>query len=790
MSAFEGMSDADFAAAYKAQKTINDPFGGALAKEGVTGKLADVARSIYMQESGGGKNTKTSNAGAVGGMQIIPSTFASVADKGWDIKDPEQNMRAGIRYLQQLDKQSGGVPELTAAGYYGGPGGMEKARKGIAVSDPRNPNAPTTLQYGQQVAARMPQRPVVDALNKVAGAVMGSANAATPESSKAAVNPFEGMSDADFAAAYKQSKTTPAQPAESGGFMQNVGNAAAGLVRGAGSIGATLLTPIDAAARAVNGGKPINVGGYDIAGQDRRAGMDAGLQSAGAEPDSLMFKGGKLTGEIAGTAGAGGAIANGLLRAAPVVSSIAPAVAKFLTNAANVGGSVVPNAANFLTKAAGVGGNAALGAANFLTKAAPAIQSGGLSLGAGAPTNALANILARTGGGAVNGAVSAGLVNPNDAGTGALFGAALPGAVKLAGTAGALLNKGASSLTSNVLGMATGTGAEAVRTAYQSGKTGATAFLDNMRGNVPMTDVLDSAKSALGQMRLDRAAEYRNGMINISADKSVINFAPIDKAIAGIQSMGNFKGQVINKNSAGVVDEISGLVTQWKGLNPAEYHTPEGLDALKQAISDVRDTTQFGTAARKAADTAYNAVKGEIVSQAPTYAKVMKDYSNASTVMSEVEQALSLGKKASNDTAMRKLQSLMRNNVNTNFGNRLNLAKTLEDNGADLMAPIAGQAMSSMTPRGLAGLTATGTASAAALMTNPLALAALPATSPRIVGEAAYKLGAGVRGVANAGNATSNSLAKILQAGGARPLTFEQYAPLLATAPVLAASQR
>lgn len=133
----------------------NSLFEQALMAEGITGQLADLARSIYMQESGGGRNTKTSNAGAHGGMQIIPSTFNSVADKGWDINNPEHNARAGIRYLKQLDKMSGGVPELTAAGYYGGPGGMKKARQGIAVSDPRNPHAPNTLQYGQQVVQRM-----------------------------------------------------------------------------------------------------------------------------------------------------------------------------------------------------------------------------------------------------------------------------------------------------------------------------------------------------------------------------------------------------------------------------------------------------------------------------------------------------------------------------------------------------------------------------------------------------------------------------------------------------------
>lgn len=132
-----------------------EQFQTALQAEGVSGKLADLSKSIFHQESGSGKNSKTSNAGAVGGMQIIQGTFDRVADKGWNINDPIQNARAGIRELVRLDRLSGGNDALTAAGYYGGEGGMNKARKGVAVSDPRNPNAPTTLQYAQQVVNRM-----------------------------------------------------------------------------------------------------------------------------------------------------------------------------------------------------------------------------------------------------------------------------------------------------------------------------------------------------------------------------------------------------------------------------------------------------------------------------------------------------------------------------------------------------------------------------------------------------------------------------------------------------------
>lgn len=529
------------------------------------------------------------------------------------------------------------------------------------------------------------------------------------------------------------------EPTAMQSLAQHGKNLAGGLLRGAGSIGATIARPFESGAE----------------NDERRTRLDENARLLiGADPESWMYKGGKLGGELAGTAGAGGVIASGLMRAAPAVARFAPSVA------------------------------------DALTKAAPVIQSGGLTAGTNAPSNAVANLLLRSGGGAVNGAVSAGMVNPDDAGMGAMIAGALPGAVQASKLAGGLINGAASGATKHTLGMMTGTGGNAISTAYKAGKEGGTTFLDNMRGGVQMTDVLDSAKSALGKMRLDRSAQYKSGMAGVSADKTVIDFAPIDAAVSTLKTMGNYKGQVINKNASGTVDEISGLVNQWKGLDPTEFHTPEGLDALKQAISDIRDGTQFGTAGRKAADTAYNAVKGEIVSQAPTYAKVMKDYSQASEVLSEVERALSLGNKAAADTSMRKLQSLMRNNVNTNFGNRLDLAKTLEQKGADILPAVAGQSMSSWTPRGLAGLGATGAGFGAVATSNPATLAALPFTSPRLVGEMAYGLGAGNRGLIDVGKKAGKEITGLLGRMNAPQLSAEEIASLLSTSSALYANQR
>lgn len=296
---------------------------------------------------------------------------------------------------------------------------------------------------------------------------------------------------------------------------------------------------------------------------------------------------------------------------------------------------------------------------------------------------------------------------------------------------------------SSVIGTMTGSGGAPIREAFKAGKTGgdyAKAFLDNLRGDVPASDVVESARGAVDQMRADRGNAYRSGMVDVSKDPAILSFDPIDAALQKVQSIGTYKGQVIDEAGAATTAKIAQVIEDWKRLDPAEFHTVEGLDALKKKIGKIRDGTDFGKPERVAADTAYNAVKDQIVQQAPTYGKVMKDYEAASEALREVEKALSLGEKASVDTALRKLQSIMRNNVNTNYGKRAELGQTLVDSGAGTLMPtLAGQALNKWTPRGLQALGAQGTAISS--FANPAFLGALPFMSPRVMGEAAYYAG-------------------------------------------------
>lgn len=512
-------------------------------------------------------------------------------------------------------------------------------------------------------------------------------------------------------------RNTPVAPTESpqvesqetgkAKMLQGAKDLAGGLVRGAGSIGSTLyeMTPLGTLQRAINGKSFLG------SRKERTEGIDSGLtELIGSNPENTMYQAGKIGGEIAGTAGTGSVLANGM-RAVPL-----------------------------------------------LAKFAPAVESGGFKLGNAATSSKLFNGLMRTAGGAAQGAAAAGLVNPEDAGTGAVIGGVAPGAVKVAGEVGKALGGG----VANTLGATTGVGGEAVKAAFDAGKNKSADFLTHLRGKGEFEDVVASAKEGLARMRDARAAQYRSGMVDISNDKTVLDFKPIDDAMNRVLSIGNYKGMQINKNASGVVNEIYDVVNQWKALPKAEYHTPEGLDALKRAIGDIRDATQFGTPARKAADTVYNSVKQEITSQAPTYAKVMRDYSEASKTLEEVTKALSLGEKASADTSIRKLQSLLRNNAQTNYGNRLSLANELEQQGGVSLRPaLAGQAMNSWMPRGMVGAIEKGALGVGSVL-NPAILAAAPAASPRLVGEAAYGAGRALGGAGNATGQFSNRLSALL----------------------------
>ena len=170
---------------------------------------------------------------------------------------------------------------------------------------------------------------------------------------------------------------------------RNSANILAGAIRGAGSIGSTLLAPFDylegkltdlIAGLGKNPAVPRN--------EQRRADITGGLQSLGADPESAQFQFGKVGTEVMGTMGVGPALGT----VAGVAGATPRVVQALTTGGFRTGGPV------------------------------------GTTLGAKAADMGL-----RMGAGTVTGGATAGLVNPADAPTGAMIGGALPLATKLAG---------------------------------------------------------------------------------------------------------------------------------------------------------------------------------------------------------------------------------------------------------------------------------------------------------------------------------------------------------------------
>ena len=347
--------------------------------------------------------------------------------------------------------------------------------------------------------------------------------------------------------------------------------------------------------------------------------------------------------------------------------------------------------------------------------------------------------------------------------TGGAIGTAIPVIGRGIQAAGGAIRRG--------LGLTTGAGEESISQAIKAGREGNQAFLQNIRGEVPAMDVLDQAKDALANMRAARSQAYSQTIKPVMANQTKLDFAPItgklDEVVESLKVKTPTGSQFkIGSDELRKVEELQNIVKTWQ--KDPTLHTAEGLDALKQRLDALYPDSPMQKQVQRVVSAVRNTVKDTIVAQDQNYAKTMKAYEEALSLEREIERALSLGNRSAADTAIRKLQSLTRNNANTNYGYRLELARALQQQGGqDLMPALAGQALSSFTPRGLAGQgAALGIGAGGALTVNPAALAALPLTSPRLVGMGAYGLGRATRNIPKLTDAELRNMARMLTTQG------------------------
>jgi hypothetical protein len=307
------------------------------------------------------------------------------------------------------------------------------------------------------------------------------------------------------------------------------------------------------------------------------------------------------------------------------------------------------------------------------------------------------------------------------------------------------LGRGVSATTREILGKTTGVGGESLGIAYQAGKEGGEAaktYRDTVKGNISGETVVDNARDAVETLYTNASDAYNQARAGWAGNAVPLDLTPIEKTyrdlVASTQTNKGFSK--IGENDRAVLSDIGAKIEEFKQLHPSP--TVADLDALKQSIGNIVPESPMHTQQSRMIGSMRNSVKREIGKQDPAYEKAMREYSDSMDKIKEIQKSLGLGDKTSVDSALRKLTSLTRNNVNTSYGHRLNLARDLEEaSGRQLLPALAGLANKELMPRGIQGATAIPATIVGGALVHPALFGGLVAESPRLTGNAAYGLG-------------------------------------------------
>jgi hypothetical protein len=333
---------------------------------------------------------------------------------------------------------------------------------------------------------------------------------------------------------------------------------------------------------------------------------------------------------------------------------------------------------------------------------------------------------------------------------------------------------GASNLSKDVLAelaaLPSGVGGKTLREAYAAGKSKpigkpdtpqSTAFTANMRdATANIGNAVDLAREAVENLRSAASQRYVAEMQKFGAKPVPLSPADLIKTVQDAKPK-NYDTMLDAPHRPS--DHVA-----WQQMNDTVQHylskatqdpgllEPLAVDQFKQDLYTIGSKIGGATDrdAARLAGGPYRAVRKMLIDHDPIYARTMKDYGDAAQEAASLESGFSLssarGKPVNTDAASRKLQSILRNNANTNYGQRAAQGERLAqlDPSGTIMPTLAGQSASSWTPRGLRGsvgaaglLTEALRAAGPMALVNPKTLAMLAPTSPRIVSEAAYGAG-------------------------------------------------
>lgn len=269
-------------------------------------------------------------------------------------------------------------------------------------------------------------------------------------------------------------------------------------------------------------------------------------------------------------------------------------------------------------------------------------------------------------------------------------------------------------------------------------------------------DLVKAAKANVGDLKNAAQQEYMIAFDKMVADRKPISVQPlIDKFHKLEESVFDpitKRHSLVTKASEkAVLTEISKAF--YEIINDPQMHNAVGLDQLKKVLNDIEVGPKMKHARRIRKALAQSA-KDSVVEVYPPYKDMTKKYAKFSDLYDEIDNVLKVGINSENkhtamNTVLLRLQSAMRNNVNTSMGNKRKLLRTIDPTEA-IADSIAGQALREIMPRGMMGsygpFMAIGSGIGAGIGAGPLAggIAGgllLASESPALAGKLHFGLG-------------------------------------------------
>lgn len=297
---------------------------------------------------------------------------------------------------------------------------------------------------------------------------------------------------------------------------------------------------------------------------------------------------------------------------------------------------------------------------------------------------------------------------------------------------------GAGSLAASSIGAVMGKSPENLKQAYAQGKIGGQEFLQNLTGEATADDILAKVKQGISSLQTQKSNAYRTAKEGWAADKTPIDFTPIEdafnKEVATLSEKGH---KIVGKEEIPKIDEVKTVLDEWKA--DPEMHNALGLDALKRRIDAIYPESPKHNQAQRIISATRNAVKNLITEQVPEYATAMTEYEKQNSLINDINKALGSTQNADKAAAINKVMKVLNESPSAKFKQDL-VAILKEKTGVDIMPAIAGQNLQEWLPQGVGKISGYG-GLAYALSHGVATLPLFAAASPRLMANTFYKAG-------------------------------------------------